>query len=57
MLEHAMVPEPRTGGWWRAWLGRHDEEYLALVALGGGVCFGVIAVGMLLFVAIGVLPR
>lgn len=56
MLEHAMVPEPRTGGW-RGWFGRYDEEYLALVALGGGVCFGVIAVGMLLFVAIGVLPR
>lgn len=56
MLEHAALAESRAGGW-HGLLGRHDENYLSLVALGGGVCFGVIAVGMLLLMAIGVLPR
>lgn len=56
MLEHATVPVPRASGW-QGLIGRHDEGYLALVALGGAVCFGVIAVGMLLLVAVGVLPR
>jgi hypothetical protein len=56
MLEHATVPARRADGW-QGLVGRHGEDYLSLIALGGGVCFGVIAVGMLLLVAIGVLPR
>jgi hypothetical protein len=56
MLEHATA-SARSAGGWLGLLGRRGEDYLSLIALGGGVCFGVIAVGMLLLVALGVLPR
>lgn len=56
MLEHATGPAPHAGRR-QGRLGLPDEDYLALVALGGGVCLGVIGVGMLLLIAFGVLPR